>query len=74
MAVVSVVATVLDRDPDELDVLNRVLDPDALDALFRTTRHRTGHPTVAFEYAGCSVVVDVETVTVQETGDRGRTR
>lgn len=37
VAVVSLVAAVTDRTPTELEPLNDVLDPDALDALFAPT-------------------------------------
>lgn len=59
MVVVEAVAAIADKDVDELDPLYEVLDPMALDALFRpalTGDHR-GDCEVSFTYHGYEVAV-----------------
>lgn len=53
MAVISTVAARSNTDPEELDSLYSVVDPDALEALFQPGT--TG--TVSFRYHGYEVVV-----------------
>lgn len=57
--VVSAVAETTGKDPLDLEPLYEVIDPDALDALYR--RDGLGLPKspnrVEFTYAGCEVVV-----------------
>lgn len=48
------VAAYSDTRPLELPALHDVIDPDALDALFRS---REGDGTVVFRYAGYEVTV-----------------
>lgn len=65
--VVSAVATEKEVDPMELTPLYEVVDPDALDALYRSNGFgRAGPPArVEFTYCGCDVVIDgAESVTV----------
>ena len=58
-AVVAAVATETGRDPIELRPLYEVFDPDALDALFESSRTGRGAAStrVEFTYAGCEVCV-----------------
>lgn len=58
-SVVTAVAEATGRDPTELDPLNDVVDPDALDALFSSTGLGTHRPPsrVEFRYCGRTVVV-----------------
>jgi hypothetical protein len=61
-ATVEVVSTALDRDPLELVPLQRRVDTDALDGLFRgDDRGR-----VVFDYEGCSVTVHADGRVVAE--------
>lgn len=57
--VVLAVAEATDTDPTELEPLYDVVDPDALDQLFRT--HLNGHPRtdgrIVFSMDGCEVTV-----------------
>lgn len=57
--IVSEVADVTDTDPLSLDPLYTVIDPDALDALFESSRTGSGGtPTrIEFTYCDCTVVV-----------------
>lgn len=57
--VVLKVADALGIDPIEVDVLNDVVDPDALDRLAGDARG-AGNPEVllSFTLSGCSVIVD----------------
>lgn len=57
--VVSAVAEATGTDPLELEPLNEVVDPDALDALFSSSGLRSARPPrrVEFAYAGRTVVV-----------------
>ncbi|MFD1585410.1 HalOD1 output domain-containing protein [Halorientalis brevis] len=59
-AVVRLVATVDETDPLELPPLARVLDPDAVDAVFEPAPGRAGTAsrTLTFSYAGYTVTVD----------------
>lgn len=67
-AVVYAVSDVVGRDPVSLPPLANVIDPDALDTLFRPWNgdgHSRGH--VSFRYANCRVTVDDgEQVTVDQ--------
>ena len=68
--VVSAVAEATGNDPLDLEPLYEVIDPDALDALYR--RDGLGLPRspnrVEFTYAGCEVVVDWDgSVTARES-------
>lgn len=60
-SIVTAVSSALSRDETELEPLNTVVDPDALDRLFQSTDsvYRAGG-RVAFRYAGCEVVVESE--------------
>lgn len=53
--VIEATAEVYDRDPTSLDPLYSVLDPDALDALFKPGH--SGNPQVTFRFNGCDVQV-----------------
>ena len=56
--VVEAVAESMGVSPLELDPpLHRVVDPDALDDLFRPSRAATESPRVSFTYAGHEVTV-----------------
>ncbi|WP_161991503.1 HalOD1 output domain-containing protein [Natronorubrum aibiense] len=77
MAVVSLVATVTDTDPLELEPLYDAVDPEALDSLCTPTN---GVSSLSFEYAGYTVVVEraddgidisLESVTVGLESARG---
>lgn len=54
--VVGAVAEAVDRDPIALPPLYDVIDPDAIEALFRPGTD--GH--VEFTYSGCDVVVEAD--------------
>ena len=57
-AVIEEVAAVRGVDPLDLEPLYSVVDPDALDALFRRTGgSASASPTVHFTMAGCEVLV-----------------
>lgn len=57
--VVSAVAAANGTDPMDLDPLFDVIDPDALDALYRGNGPGRARPPerVVFTYCGCEVVV-----------------
>lgn len=55
--VIEEVATVKDVDPLDLEPLYSVVDPDALDAIFRRTDDTTPPLTVHFTMDGCEVIV-----------------
>lgn len=59
MAVVEAVATVRGADPIDLTPLNDTIDPDALDALFESSRTRpgTGVQEISFRYGDREVTV-----------------
>ncbi|WP_123537242.1 HalOD1 output domain-containing protein [Halosimplex salinum] len=66
-AVVSAVAAHRNVDPMALPPLYEVLDPDALDALFRSPDGEQG--TATFEYADCTVVYSSDgSVDVRDSG------
>jgi len=58
-AVIETVAAACDRDPLQLEPLYEVVDPDALDALIRSSGGGpvADGPTVTFEFAEKSVTV-----------------
>lgn len=60
LRVTTAVAAALDIDPADLDPLYDILDPEALNALFRERATEVSHPInrVVFMMAGCEVVVD----------------
>jgi hypothetical protein len=65
-AVIRAVADVVEDDPARLTPLYDIIDPDALDRLFRPTPSvtRNVESSVCFTMAGCKVVVsDNRTVT-----------
>ena len=67
--VVSAVAAEKGVDPMELTPLYEVVDPDALDAIYRSDGFgRAGPPVrVEFTYSGCDVVIDGDaSVTVSD--------
>lgn len=57
--VVQAVADARDSEPTALEPLNEVIDPDALDGLFRDGTGEGPHPAgrVTFTFADCDVVV-----------------
>lgn len=55
-AVIDAVASAEDADPSELDPLNDVIDPDALNGLFADRDVELGR--VVFRYHGYTVTVD----------------
>lgn len=58
LAVVSVVATALDRDPMDLPPLYSVIDPDALEELLSGSANGLrGCDSISFRYAGFEVTV-----------------
>jgi hypothetical protein len=61
--VAAAVADTRGTTPDDLTPLGTVIDTDALDRLFET--RDTPDLTVEFEYEGCHVTVDVDTVTIE---------
>lgn len=60
--VVSAVAEATGADPVTLEPLYTVVDPDALDALLKTSRPGPNGslPRVSFAYCGCDVVVSAD--------------
>ncbi|MXR52966.1 hypothetical protein GRX03_15305 [Halovenus sp. WSH3] len=61
VAVVETVASVTEQCPTEMEPLSRVIDTDALDELFASTRstpRKTGY--IQFQYQGCYVRVSAE--------------
>lgn len=68
-AVVSAVADATGQSPLEIPPLVETIDPDALNALFRTANGSESGILVSFEYADCYVTVDGETVRVEVTMD-----
>lgn len=67
--VVSAVAAEKGVDPMELRPLYEVVDPDALDAIYRPSGFGRAGPSarVEFTYCGCNVVIDGdESVTVSD--------
>lgn len=67
-----VVADARGVDPTELRRIASVLDPDALDALFRsyTARDRPGPVSVSFEYEGHHVVaMSTGTIALEALGE-----
>lgn len=70
-AVVSAVAAEKGVDPLTLDSLYAVIDPDALDALYREdgAGRSSSSVRVEFVYCGCDVVVDADgSVAVSSAG------
>lgn len=71
-AVVSAVAEATGAEPTELEPLYSVVDPDALEALFRPV----GAPSVPsprrveFEYCGCEVTVTADRTVRVSKADR----
>lgn len=62
LAVIDAVSAAADRPPGEIGPLNDVIDPDALNDVFGSTRddrRRTGG-WIRFPFEGFSVVVDGE--------------
>lgn len=56
--IVAAIAAITDTDTADLDQLDRYVDADALDALFRPTREQRGnHGSLSFVYEGFRVVV-----------------
>ncbi|MFC7202197.1 HalOD1 output domain-containing protein [Haloferax namakaokahaiae] len=58
---IQAVASVTNRRPNHLPVLNDYIDPDALDALFRPKGNETdaaSDHTIFFRYAECNVRID----------------
>jgi len=75
-AVVRAVSAVDGRKPSSLPPLTRVLDPDALDALFDS--HATGEPRtggrLSFIYSRCRITLDNgEFLTIQPLRNHPRT-
>ena len=75
-AIVRAVSAVEGRKPSSLPPLTRVLDPDALDALFGS--HADGEPRtggrLSFIYSRCRVTLDNgEFLTIQPLDNRPRT-
>lgn len=70
-SVVQTVAQATNREPDELEPLYDVVDPDALDALFEGD-DASARVRVVFTYEGYQVTVsgagDVEVATVDDVG------
>lgn len=64
IAVASVVATTLRREPFELEPLYEVVDPEAVNALFRSQKSTPSELAVQFQYEDCDVVVESETIVV----------
>lgn len=52
-AVVYLVTVAIGEEPDQMEPLYEVVDPDALDELFRSRESSTNR--VEFQYAGCDV-------------------
>jgi hypothetical protein len=59
LAVVEAVCRVVGESPTAIDPLAEVIDPEALDALFRPTGQEPARSdgTVTFAFCGCEVVV-----------------
>lgn len=60
--VISAVADETDKDPMEMSRLSDVVDPDALEELFRDRHSGASRENgrVFFEFEGCKVVVDAD--------------
>jgi hypothetical protein len=65
--VIEAVSEVYDLEPTSLEPLYSVVDPDALDALFKPGD--SGYPTVEFRYNGCEVQVTSDRNIVIRTTD-----
>lgn len=62
------IATLDDVEPESVDPLYSVIDPDALDALFKPGF--SGRPRVEFQYNGCEVKVTGDRkIEIRTTGD-----
>lgn len=57
VAVVEAVAAATDRDPTDLPLLQRTVDPDALDALFDGEAGPDRSVCLSFTYAGAKVTL-----------------
>lgn len=69
-AVVAAVADLTETDPIHLEPLYRAVDPDALDALFASTRPRGDRsPHVSFTYCECDVEIEGSAVTASHAGE-----
>lgn len=67
VGVVEAFSEVYDVEPTSLDPLISVLDPDALDNLFKPGT--SSNPEVEFQYNGCEIQVNSDrNVLVRETG------
>jgi hypothetical protein len=71
IAVISVVAGVLDRDPGDLERMYGTVDPEALDSLLQSSGTDAAATEVRFRYAGCDVTVGPERIVVHRTGSDG---
>jgi hypothetical protein len=71
-AVVETVAVALDRAATTLDPLYESVDPDALDALVRSSEPPARYVTVSFGFAGQQVTVHGTGEVVVRTTDRTR--
>jgi hypothetical protein len=61
LSVVTTVAEVMDVEPTELQPLSASIDTDALNTLFRPSRHNPRERgQVKFEYEGCLVRIDAD--------------
>lgn len=74
---VRAVAVLEDVDPTELAILANVVDPDALDALFRYRADGTPRTTsgrVGFEYDGRRIRITADgTITIEDADPEGET-
>ncbi|WP_232686356.1 HalOD1 output domain-containing protein [Halobacterium zhouii] len=73
-AVVLAVADARDTDPLDLEPLNNVIDPDALDRLFQSAGEESTVGELSFTMEGCEVVVHGDgdiVVTPPVTADEG---
>lgn len=71
LAVVAVVATVLERNPVDLPPLNSAIDTDALDQLVASPNGVHGCESISFQYEGVELTVasegQIEAVPIENT-------
>ena len=67
MAVVSAVSEATNQSALEVEPLWEAVDPDALDRAFDTGRTEEAQLSVRFEYCGCRVTVDSNSIRVERS-------
>lgn len=68
--VIEAVAAAANQEPTSLDPLYSILDPDALDTLFKP--EYSANPQVTFQYNGCLVqVISDEKIEIRTTDNEG---